>query len=119
MRFNGFLYKSNILIYLKGVDFMSFKIEQQELIKKYEKWNKYWKDRNEKLFIDGETNILDYADKLKKEYTRAVKTINNEIYKFYGKYAKDNKITVQELHKLLTKEELKDFKSELNDMKSI
>ena len=76
----------------------------------------YWQARNERTFLEGEKNILDYAESLKKQYERASKTIEEEIQKFYGKFAVDNKYTMADLKKLLNRDELKDFKKSIKDI---
>lgn len=76
----------------------------------------YWQGRNERTFLDGEKDILDYAESLKTQYTNASKRIEDEIQKFYGKFAVDNNYTMADLKKLLNRDELKSFKAELNNM---
>lgn len=76
----------------------------------------YWQARNERTFLEGEKNILDYAESLKKQYEKASKTIEEEIQKFYGKFAVDNKYTMADLKKLLNRDELKDFKKSIKDI---
>lgn len=76
----------------------------------------YWQGRNEKMFLDGEKDILEYSSSLKKQYTNASKRIEGEIEKFYGKFAVDNNYTMTDLKKLLNKEELKSFKESITDI---
>lgn len=77
----------------------------------------YWKERNELMFLQGESKILDYIDELKKHYELAARNIDDIIYKFYGKFAVENNYTMQDLNKLLNKEELKDFKKSIDDIR--
>ena len=76
----------------------------------------YWKDRNERMFLKGETEVLDYAKSLKKQYSKAAKTIEEEIQKFYGKFAVENNYTMTDLKKLLNRKELKSFKESIQDI---
>lgn len=76
----------------------------------------YWQARNERTFLEGEKDILEYTKSLKKQYEKASKSIEEEIQKFYGKFSVDNNYTMADLKKLLNREELKDFKSELSNM---
>ena len=80
------------------------------------KQKEYWQNRNEKLFLDGEKDILDYVEQLKKQYTNASKAIEGEIEKFYGKFAIANNYTMADLKKLLNREELKSFKESIKDI---
>lgn len=80
------------------------------------KQKEYWQNRNEKLFLDGEKDILDYVEQLKKQYTNASKAIEGEIEKFYGKFAVGNNYTMTDLKKLLNREELKSFKESIKDI---
>lgn len=76
----------------------------------------YWQARNERTFLEGEKDILDYAESLKKQYTNAANKIEEEIQKFYGKFAVDNNYTMADLKKLLNRDELKSFKESIKDI---
>lgn len=76
----------------------------------------YWTARNEKMFLNGERDILEYAKSLKRKYINAADQIEQEIQKFYGKFAVDNNYTMVELKKLLNRDELKSFKNEVANM---
>ena len=76
----------------------------------------YWQGRNERTFLEGEKDILDYAESLKKQYTNAANKIEEEIQKFYGKFAVDNNYTMADLKKLLNRDELKSFKESIKDI---
>lgn len=81
-----------------------------------EKLKEYWIKRNEQMFLQGEKDILEFAKDLEKQYNLAIRSIEDEIYKFYGKYATENKMSMTELRKLLDREELKSFKESINDI---
>lgn len=76
----------------------------------------YWQGRNERTFLEGEKDILDYTESLKKQYTGAANRIEEEIQKFYGKFAVDNNYTMADLKKLLNRDELKSFKESIKDI---
>ena len=77
---------------------------------------KYWQKRAESNFLAGEKDALQVAKELKAVYKKAYKEIETKLNLFYGKYAAENKMTLEEAKKLLNKSELKDFKSYINDM---
>ena len=75
----------------------------------------YWQKRNEKLFLSGEQNAFNMLEDIKTQYEKALKQIDIQIHVFYGKYASENGISMSEARKILTKFELKDFKSDLKE----
>lgn len=75
----------------------------------------YWSSRAINNYIAGEKEAFDVAKDLKKVYTKTIKEIEQKINGFYGKYAGKEGLTFEEIQQLLTKTELKDFKSYLND----
>lgn len=76
---------------------------------------KYWQDRNEKLFLNGEKDILRVAKDLQQAYQESLKLIQKELNTFYGMYAANGSLTFEEAKKLLDKSELKSFKQELKE----
>lgn len=71
---------------------------------------KYWQDRvNEILQYVDRADIAEYK-KLADIYNEYVKEIQDEIFKFYGKYATDEGITLQEAKKKLRGEDLSDYR---------
>jgi SPP1 gp7 family putative phage head morphogenesis protein len=87
-----------------------------DLEKFREKQIKYWTDRNQAMFLTGEKDALSVAKLLKSNYEESLKLIQNELYKFYGMYAHDGKLSYEDARKLLDKSELKSFKQELKEM---
>lgn len=77
--------------------------------------NQYWKER--RLQIDKEIHVLtdEIQEELAKEYKKALNTIENRLNAFYGKFAKDNYITMEHAKKLLKGEDMKSFCLELDD----
>lgn len=78
--------------------------------------NTYWQNRAEKNYIAGEKEALKVARNLKNLYNRANKEIEETINAFYGKYASQNGLTLEEARQVLDKTELKDFKSYIKEL---
>lgn len=76
----------------------------------------YWRERAEREFLAGEQQALQVAKDLKENYRKCINEIEKEINAFYGKYASDNKISLEEAKKLLNREELKSFKQNIKDI---
>ncbi len=69
----------------------------------------YWEARSERTLIANEKSALQYERDLKKAYNATIKQITKEIEAFYGRYAKENQISLAEARKRLTPNELLDF----------
>ena len=80
------------------------------------KYEDYWIKRNEKTFLQGEKNALDFSKSLKSNYNEAISKIEDEINIFYGKYATISQLDINEVKKLLNKTELKSFKQYINEL---
>lgn len=80
------------------------------------KYQDYWTKRNEKMFLNGEKDILSFANDLKDNYNIALKQIETELNIFYGKYQTKLGLDTTALRKLLDNSELKDFKSYLDEI---
>lgn len=80
------------------------------------KYEDYWKKRNEKMFLNGEKDILSFANDLKSNYNAALKQIETELNIFYGKYQTQSGLDTTTIRKLLDSSELKDFKSYLDEI---
>lgn len=76
----------------------------------------YWQDRAEKTYLLGEKDALKVARHLKNLYTQTINEINEKINSFYGKYASQNGLTLEEARQLLNRNELKDFKAYIDKM---
>src|SRR5690606_36049723 len=57
----------------------------------------------------------EYAEKLLKEYRRAIRSIQKDLEVFYARYAENNEITMDVARKLLTSKELNEFKITLEE----
>jgi SPP1 gp7 family putative phage head morphogenesis protein len=69
----------------------------------------YWIRRSELTLIANEKSALQYEQELKKAYLEAIQKITKEIEAFYGRYAKDNQISLLETRKRLRPDELLNF----------
>ena len=59
------------------------------------KYEDYWIKRNEKTFLQGEKNALDFSKSLKSNYNEAISKIEDEINIFYGKYATISQLDIK------------------------
>jgi SPP1 gp7 family putative phage head morphogenesis protein len=75
----------------------------------------YWEKRAEIISNYEFEEVDNYKLKLEEEYWKVLKSIQNDIETFYSKFAKDNKISISEARKTLSKDEFKDFKITLDD----
>ena len=77
--------------------------------------NNYWIDR----FTAEENRINELSKEqvkeAKRQYDIALKNVNQKIYEFYAKYAKDNNISMYEAKQRFNKKELKEFKMSLSE----
>lgn len=71
----------------------------------------YWKQRRLADMLAHEQITLEYEKLLESVYELALLEIRKEIEAFFGKYAKDNKITYAEARKRLSSSELKSFQA--------
>lgn len=69
----------------------------------------YWIKRSELTLITNEKSTLQYEQELKKAYLETINNITKEIEAFYGRYAKDNQISLLETRKRLRPDELLNF----------
>ena len=83
------------------------------------KYQEYWTKRNEAMFLQGEKDILKFANQLKDNYNSALKQIENELNIFYGKYQAQTGLDMVTIRKILAPDELKDFKTYLNEIIAI
>lgn len=80
-----------------------------------EKQIKYWTNRNEKLFLAGEKQGLNVAERMKANYEACLKRLTSEIYIFYNEYAKEGKLDLKDVKKLLNKDQLKTYRQDLKE----
>lgn len=80
------------------------------------KYAEYWQKRAENKFLAGEKEALQVAKDLKANYQRAYKEIETKINLFYGRFAAENGLTLEEAKKLLDRTELKSFKQNIQQL---
>ena len=69
----------------------------------------YWIKRSELTLIANEKSALQYEQELKKAYLETIQKITKEIEAFYGRYSKDNQISLLEARRRLTPDEMLNF----------
>lgn len=75
---------------------------------------KYWKDRYALKETLGDRTEAELLSHLKGLYRNAISEINKEIEAFYGRYAKNNQLTLPEVRKRLDPKELKSAMYEIS-----
>ncbi|MBH0159877.1 minor capsid protein [Fictibacillus sp. 26RED30] len=77
----------------------------------------YWQQRSEALEKRVYDNTTDLLKELKKQYSLAVTDVERQLHEFYGKYATENAVTLQEAQKELNSGELENYKNRLARLK--
>lgn len=75
----------------------------------------YWRKRSAEIEQQQHEKAEEYIERLKKEYERAIQSIQRDIEAFYERYAINNEISMAEARKLLSKSELKNFRITLEE----
>src|SRR5690606_33590504 len=75
----------------------------------------YWRRRSEQVALMQYERADRYAERLLKEYQRAIRRIERDIEAFYARYAVENQITMDEARRLLTAGELREFRMTLEE----
>lgn len=83
--------------------------------KKTKKSSKYWKDRFLKLEEASNRYGQDAYRQIEPAFDSAQRQIQNEIEKWYYRFAKNNQITIEEAKKMLSAKELKEFHWDVNE----
>ena len=79
------------------------------------KTSEYWKGRFEILENASNGYGLDAFRKIEPAFNKAQREIQGEIEAWYGRFAHNNKITIEEARTLLNSKELKEFKWDVNE----
>ena len=79
------------------------------------KTSDYWKKRFEHLETASNSYGLDAFRKIEPAFDKAQRQIQGQIEAWYGRFANNNKITIEEARKLLTSSELKEFKWDVKE----
>ena len=74
--------------------------------------DKYWKYRADRKVIFGDKSSDEALKVMSQTYKDSFANIKKEIEAFYGRYAKESGITIEEVHKRLNPAELKSWKEE-------
>jgi SPP1 gp7 family putative phage head morphogenesis protein len=70
----------------------------------------YWRKRSEEIAKMQFDKSDEYAAKLRKEYEKAISSIQRDLEVFYERYAENNEISMAEARKLLNSRELNEFR---------
>ena len=72
----------------------------------------YWKERSERRILNAEKTADEMLRDIKKLYVETNDRITKEIEAFYGRYATETGLSIADVKKLLTDEELNKFRRE-------
>src|SRR5690606_17048498 len=75
----------------------------------------YWQRRSEQIAKLQYDKADEYAKRLKKEYERAIQSIQRDLEVFYNRYAVNNEITYVEARKILNSKELNEFRMSVEE----
>lgn len=76
------------------------------------KSNKYWHERAKILVEAGEKEYAEVIQQTTSAWRSAASSIKKELNAFYGKYAKDNKISIDDVKRRLNPKELRSFREQ-------
>ena len=79
----------------------------------------YWEQRAIDSIGRMEAAVNETLPELVKSFEKAKRDLNDQIYRFYGRYAVNNKISLEEAKKILTFSELKDFRGNLKEYEKL
>lgn len=75
----------------------------------------YWRKRSEENAQLQFDKAEEYIEKLLKEYEKAMSSIKRDMEVFFQRYAEENSVSLAEARKILTSDELKEFKMTLEE----
>lgn len=75
----------------------------------------YWQNRMVQRVLYSEELAAKMLERLKEAYSIAFEEIEKELFSFYGKYATENKITIQEAYKKLSSSQLQKIHRQINE----
>jgi phage putative head morphogenesis protein, SPP1 gp7 family len=79
----------------------------------------YWDQRAADSIGRMESAVNGALPELVEAFEQARRDLNNEVFKFYGKYAVNNKISLQEAETLLSLSELREFRGNLKEFEKL
>ena len=81
--------------------------------------DRYWEERARRAVERYEQAVRRAIPEMLKAFEQAKKEIVAEIYAFYGRYAKNNEITLAQARQLLSRKELAEFKGNLAEYEQL
>lgn len=81
--------------------------------------DRYWEERARRSVERYEQAVQRAIPEMLKAFEQAKKEIVAEIYAFYGRYAKNNEITLAQARQLLSRKELAEFKGNLAEYEQL
>lgn len=77
--------------------------------------SEYWQERSEQNIILTEQIADSYNEQLAREYSKVIKSLQQQLYEFYALYAGENGLTLQEAQKKLSSKELKELRATIDE----
>ena len=74
--------------------------------------DEYWKERSERRILEAEKTADELLKDMKTLYLDTIDRINKEIEAFYGRYSTETGLSIEDVKKLLDKDELSKFRAE-------
>lgn len=74
--------------------------------------DEYWKERSERRILEAEKTADELLKDMKTLYLDTIDRINKEIEAFYGRYSTETGLSIEDVKKLLDKDELSKFRTE-------
>lgn len=81
--------------------------------------DRYWEERAKRSVERYEQAVQRAIPEMLKAFEQAKKEIVAEMYAFYGRYAKNNEITLAQAKQLLSRKELAEFKGNLSEYEKL
>ena len=72
----------------------------------------YWINRAEHRILNAEKSSDELVKQMKKLYLQTIDKLNKEIEAFIGRYSTETGLSIEDVHKLLTPDELRKFRNE-------
>ena len=79
------------------------------------KHKEYWEKRYELLEDAQNKKTVEYFAELEKQYNKAALAVQDDVNKWYARYAVNNEISLQDAKKMLNSTELEEFKWNVMD----
>lgn len=79
----------------------------------------YWQERTQARYLTAEADIFTAKKTLVRSFERARRDLQSQIDAFYGRYARNNKLSMADAQKALSLAELRDFKDDLASFRKL